>query len=972
MMDVGDEELHGVLNEDGELMHVPEIFPAVAAAAEDEQEVERVVRVRIPEHAAVGDVCVAYLSRVPGGPELAYHITVPSGDRITPGQALEIPVASLGTDSFPRAGPWMAQQRGKKRKRRGGGGGSDQAAPHQKAKAPAGMLDETLVKALEAGDSTALAKFAACGIEGGERAAQIELLCDFFARHEPTKSRAEVRRHFSRKFVDTFGYPEPTVSQKSWEQISAEVKRKHGEPLPARPRNWASQFGQAARVAAHENHEEWLRLLHLVGAGASLSRRDRSGRTPGHLAAHAGHEGCLRALHELGAGDSLSAADKKGGSPAHYAAGGGHEGCLRALHELGASASLSAANAVEWTPADYAAHAGHEGCLRALHELGAGASLSASHKHGTTPAHLAAAHGHESCLRALNDLGAVSTFSMQCDTFGTPAHAAAGGGHARCLAILHECLSAAIGPALVGLQQFLPSMVDSSNAVHAAVTTLEKLKDIQGLRTSFQRLNTAGYLEDEETPAEVAAGFDHVQCLRVLVSIPRAMKRLLHAVRKHPEYLEDDARYECLLSEPGLLDLKTKQIWLSWRLKQMVGNNPDATQLSLVSDRSNILEGLCAQLGVDESSGHLVAGDAAATPFAVDVQFDGESASGSGLRRDWFRQTVTEILSPRHGLFVSKDGNRTVQPNPHSEIAGGADHLSYFALLGRITGLALYHREPLEAHWSAAFVKAVLGFEIKPEDLESVDPDLYEKRIVYLRDSVYSSRDGMALEDLGLVFADDSNDADYTQERGLGSVELKPGGSEIDVTEENKAEYLQLFATYRLLASIKPQVGAVQEGLAVFINEAMRTKIRKCCTVADVQLLMCGVATIDVDDWRSATKYMGCNATSQTVVWFWSVLSQMEPAQRASLLSFVTGSSRVPAGGFAALMGYGGQQQRFTLQLVPGREEEGSNNLNLPTAATCFNTLRLPSNYPSEVALKEALCVAVGMSQGFHEGAVAE
>eukprot|EP01046_Picozoa_sp_COSAG06_P093943 COSAG06_NODE_40113_length_405_cov_0.954248_1_plen_42_part_10 len=42
-------------------------------------------------------------------------------------------------------------------------------------------------------------------------------------------------------------------------------------------------------------------------------------------------------------------------------------------------------------------------------------------------------------------------------------------------------------------------------------------------------------------------------------------------------------------------------------------------------------------------------------------------------------------------------------------------------------------------------------------------------------------------------------------------------------------------------------------------------------------------------------------------------------------------------------MGYGGQQQRFTLQLVPGREEEGSNNLNLPTAATCFNTLRLPS-----------------------------
>ena len=46
------------------------------------------------------------------------------------------------------------------------------------------------------------------------------------------------------------------------------------------------------------------------------------------------------------------------------------------------------------------------------------------------------------------------------------------------------------------------------------------------------------------------------------------------------------------------------------------------------------------------------------------------------------------------------------------------------------------------------------------------------------------------------------------------------------------------------------------------------------------------------------------------------------------------------AGGFAALMGYSGQQQRFTLQARPGTE--GS---NLPTAATCFNTLRLPANY---------------------------
>ena len=79
---------------------------------------------------------------------------------------------------------------------------------------------------------------------------------------------------------------------------------------------------------------------------------------------------------------------------------------------------------------------------------------------------------------------------------------------------------------------------------------------------------------------------------------------------------------------------------------------------------------------------------------------------------------------------------------------------------------------------------------------DQVDPELYEKRIVYLRDSVYASRDGIALDDLGLTFIDDSNDEQYTEGRGRAVVELKPGGGDIDVTESNKEEYLQLFAEH--------------------------------------------------------------------------------------------------------------------------------------------------------------------------------
>jgi hypothetical protein len=60
----------------------------------------------------------------------------------------------------------------------------------------------------------------------------------------------------------------------------------------------------------------------------------------------------------------------------------------------------------------------------------------------------------------------------------------------------------------------------------------------------------------------------------------------------------------------------------------------------------------------------------------------------------------------------------------------------------------------------------------------------------------------------------------------------------------------------------RPQVGAVREGLGVFVNDELRASLRRCCTVADIQLLMCGVAEIDVEDWRTSTEYAGPGASS--------------------------------------------------------------------------------------------------------------
>jgi hypothetical protein len=157
--------------------------------------------------------------------------------------------------------------------------------------------------------------------------------------------------------------------------------------------------------------------------------------------------------------------------------------------------------------------------------------------------------------------------------------------------------------------------------------------------------------------------------------------------------------YPLLLTGRTMLPLRLKRQWLQRRLAQVVGPNGGAAQVQLHGvDRSNPLGGLCAAFGIDEASGAVVAsggsgGGGGAQAGGVEVQFAGENGVGDGVRREWFQATVTEIVDLGKEMFLSKDGGRTLQPNPHSALTVGAEHLSYFALLGRIAGCALFHNQ---------------------------------------------------------------------------------------------------------------------------------------------------------------------------------------------------------------------------------------------------------------------------------------
>ena len=121
-----------------------------------------------------------------------------------------------------------------------------------------------------------------------------------------------------------------------------------------------------------------------------------------------------------------------------------------------------------------------------------------------------------------------------------------------------------------------------------------------------------------------------------------------------------------------------------------------------------------------------------------------------------------------------------------------------------------------------------------------------------------------------------------------------------------------------------------------------------------------------MDDWQRSTQYEPASfASSEQVRWLWATVRGLPAEEQSKLLFFCTGSARVPATGFGALMGYNGAQQRFTVACV-----HGATAGRLPTASSCFNKLNLPA-YGSEAELRIKLCQALSGAEGFHEGAVA-
>uniref|UniRef100_A0A3Q3RWA1 E3 ubiquitin-protein ligase n=1 Tax=Mastacembelus armatus TaxID=205130 RepID=A0A3Q3RWA1_9TELE len=322
------------------------------------------------------------------------------------------------------------------------------------------------------------------------------------------------------------------------------------------------------------------------------------------------------------------------------------------------------------------------------------------------------------------------------------------------------------------------------------------------------------------------------------------------------------------------------------------------------------------------------------------IIFPGEEGLDyGGVAREWFFLLSHEVLNPMYCLFeyAGKD-NYCLQINPASYI--NPDHLKYFKFIGRFIAMALFHGKFIDTGFSLPFYKRILNKPLALKDLESIDPEFYNS-LIWIKDN--------NIEECGLEMFF-SVDKEILGE--ITTHELKPGGGDIQVTEENKEEYIRLVAEWRLSRGVEEQTQAFFEGF----NEVLPQQYLQYFDAKELEVMLCGMQEIDLADWQRNTIYRHYARSSKQIVWFWQFIKEMDNEKRMRLLQFVTGTCRLPVGGFTDLMGSNGPQ-KFCIEKV-GKENW------LPRSHTCFNRLDLPP-YKSYEQLKEKLMFAIEETEGF-------
>ncbi|OXA56991.1 putative E3 ubiquitin-protein ligase HERC4 [Folsomia candida] len=314
------------------------------------------------------------------------------------------------------------------------------------------------------------------------------------------------------------------------------------------------------------------------------------------------------------------------------------------------------------------------------------------------------------------------------------------------------------------------------------------------------------------------------------------------------------------------------------------------------------------------------------------IKFIGEEAEDAGgVKKEFFLLLIREILDPKYGMFKHFEESRLMWFNE-----GSFEEDVMYLLIGLLCGLAIYNFTIISLPFPVALYKKLLEEKVDLQDLKELCPT--EGRSL---EQIQGYKEADFEEVFSLHF-------EITREEfgEMKTVPLKPGGSNITVTQENKNEFVELYLSYIFHVSCSRGFEAFKQGF----QRVCGSTVLQLFHAQELQAMVTGNEDYDWGELeRNCTYKGGYKVDDPTIKLFWEVFHEMSLPEKKQFLLFLTGSDRIPILGMKTLK----------MCIQPTGDER-----YLPVAHTCFNVLDLPK-YQTKERLKYKVLQAIQHNEGF-------
>lgn len=345
----------------------------------------------------------------------------------------------------------------------------------------------------------------------------------------------------------------------------------------------------------------------------------------------------------------------------------------------------------------------------------------------------------------------------------------------------------------------------------------------------------------------------------------------------------------------------------------------------------------------------------------LEIQYSDEVGTGLGPTMEFFSLISRELQKTELNLWRSPEviddhifASQGLFPAPLARNAKTSvvnKVKSKFRFLGRLMAKCLMDSRLMDLHLSTVFYKWILGQEgsLGSEDLKNIDEDL-ARSYQQLENMIESVERGENCEIEAL-------DLNFTLP-GYPEVELKKGGKDVIVSACNLKEYLDLLAYWTLVEGVQRQMEAFRDGFeSVFPLSNLRIFYPE-----ELDCVFCGDRYTPWDYnmlVESSKTDHGYTHESQAVKFLFEILSSYGKDEQRKFLQFVTGSPRLPVGGFKTL------NPPLTIVRKTVISPEKADDF-LPSVMTCVNYLKLPEYSCKEVMLEKLTLAANEGQLSFH------